>query len=85
MSTTSRTVAGKSQSTVSSWGTHPTPSLRPDVTTLPSNQTRPRSLGTAPTMARSRVVLPAPLGPTTPTSAPRGIARSTSSSTAGPP
>ena len=69
--TTSRTVAGKFQSTVSSCGTQPTPAVAPRPTGRPSTVIRPSTRGTTPTIARSSVVLPARDGPTIPTNAPR--------------
>src|SRR5215211_385258 len=48
--------------------------------TSPSSTTRPRSRATRPARARSRVVLPAPLGPSSTTSSPVATTSSTSSS-----
>ena len=77
--TTSSTVTGKFQSIASSCGTTP----RRIVRACPSSPNR-----IVPVVGRRlaaisfrSVVLPAPLGPTTPTNAPSGIRRVTSSST----
>ena len=51
---------------------------------FPSRYTAPVEGGRAPETARSRVVFPAPLGPTTATSSPGGSSRVTPASTARP-
>src|SRR5215216_6314540 len=48
--------------------------------TVPSRLTRPRASGTSPARARSRVVLPAPFGPSSTTSSPVATTSSTSRS-----
>ncbi len=55
----------------------PTPSAR-SVLTRPKTSTRPRLGGRIPAIARSRVDLPAPLTPTTPSAVPCGISKETS-------
>src|SRR5215207_187284 len=55
------------------------------VTSCPRNTTRPRSGAMLPSVRLSIVVLPAPLGPTTPTASPSPTARSRSAITTSSP
>jgi hypothetical protein len=55
------------------------------VMSAPSNDTRPRWAGVNPVMVSMNVVLPAPLGPMSPTTEPGSTARSTPSSATRPP
>jgi hypothetical protein len=70
ISTASRTVTGKNQFTVSTCGTYPTASPG-------RRRTRPAMGLTEPATAFSRVLLPDPLGPTTPRKSPASTRRST--------
>ena len=78
--TVSSTVTGKLQSMVSNWGTYPTRGLFLAVD-CPWTSTSPAYMFTAPSMERRRVVLPEPLGPSSPMKSPSLICRLTSDRT----
>ena len=67
--TTSCTVTGKLQSIVSNWGTYPARGLF-WATDWPSTTTSPLYRSTVPSIQRSSVLLPEPLGPRSPTKSP---------------
>src|SRR3954463_15559492 len=54
------------------------------VTSMPSRSTRPESGGVSPTTIENVVVLPAPLGPSSPTTSPEAIWRFTPLTTVRP-
>ena len=66
----SRTVTGKNQFTVSTWGTYP-------IESPGSRSIRPAIGSTDPAIALSRVLFPLPEGPTIPMNSPSPISRST--------
>lgn len=78
--TTSRTVVGKSQSTLVDCGMYPT-ARRTRAKGCPKNSEVPVSGFTSPSIALISVDLPAPFGPTIPITTPCGTRKSTPRST----
>ena len=56
-----------------------------EVTSLPSSSTRPESGEVSPTTIEKVVVLPAPFGPSSPTTSPEAMSRLTPRTTVRPP